>query len=96
MTKIRKNVHKGTIVSDFICTNCSNLAKLPETMGVDSKKYSKKQAYCYICGKETVHINLKNKEMTEKSLEFMIDRNKEEEKTYKLLQKTRKGYHDGR
>ena len=80
--------HKKCELSDFICTQCYNITKLSEVRGEQTAKYSTKKMYCYVCKENTKHMNIKDKEITEKVLEVTMDRDFSEEKAFQLIKKS--------
>lgn len=76
--------------SDLICRECGNIFTIMRPCGEMREKFHKKTLYCYICKRETIHIELLDKCDKEKELEFKNNRTKKEEEVYQLIKLRRR------
>ena len=76
---------KNFYYSDLICPYCGNVFTIQRNKNQKRERFHKKDLYCYICDKTTTHIELRDKGVTEKELEFKNNLNAEEENVYKLI-----------
>lgn len=61
---------------------------LSRKKGVQKKVYHKKVLWCPVCQKRINHIELRNKDILEKELEFKTNKSEEDAFVYTLIKKS--------
>lgn len=78
---------QSTVTQELICPQCYNIFSIRRQESNQRKLYHLKDIYCPMCKKVTHHVEVKNKDILERELEFKPVRTKEEEQAYQLIKK---------
>ena len=83
--------------TNLICPECGNVFQIMRKISKPKEKFHRKKVYCYICQKETNHIEVRDLDRWLAEATFKGEESlKGEEKEVFQLVKKRKGYNDNR
>ena len=76
-----------TVLSNLICPECGNVFIIPRIKSSKRSIFHRKWLYCYICKKETNHIEIPDLDKYISEIEFKKEnnRNEDEQKIYCLI-----------